>query len=99
VDRLRECTCEEPGNTSNACAFALACTAILIYHLSDVSFCHQHGHVLSRDGYVCVHAKAERFIASFYQQSWTRCLKAAGFLLWAKILPRKRRNRRSKTER
>jgi hypothetical protein len=64
-----------------------ACQRVLsLYIISpDVTFCLQHGHVLSRDGYVCVHAEAEGFIASFIQQSWTRCLRAAGFLVLDEI--------------
>jgi hypothetical protein len=48
-----------------------ACQRVLSLDIisPDVTFCLQHGHVLSRDGYVCVHAEAEGFIASFIQQS------------------------------
>jgi hypothetical protein len=53
--------------------------------LPDVTFCLQHGHVLSRDGYVCVHAEAERVVVSFYSAIIDPLPQAAGFYLGGKF--------------
>ena len=49
--------------------------------LSDVTFCLQHGHVLLRNGYACIHAEAERFIASFYLAIMNPLPQGSGFLI------------------
>jgi hypothetical protein len=45
----------------------------------DVTFCLQHGHVLLRDGYACIHAEAERFIASFNSAIMNPLPQGSGF--------------------
>jgi hypothetical protein len=39
--------------------------------------------VLSRNGYVCIHAEAERFIAILYSAIMNPLPQAAGFLVYA----------------